>query len=386
MNRWWVDARFPDVAEPTYVYNHAVVREQTNRVRTSIPDTTLLYALKANSHPQILEQMNRERLVDGVDVASMGELHKAIKAGFSPASISVTGPSKPLRFLKACLEAQVGTICVESLVELQRICSLGGMKSGMILLRVNPREEIRSFQLKISGRATPFGVDEEDLDEVLDFIKDNSALIPFAGIHVHAGSQCFSARGFSIHAQGAFALAERVECYGLSVSVINLGGGIGYGNWLPYREADVEAFGKQIGHVRKSFDWNGELRTEPGRYLVAPAGVYATPICRLKESRGTTFVILEGGVNHLFALSHEGYQAKQIWVEQQNPREGNRKKVQLVGPLCTPVDRLGGEVALCEPQVGDVLLFPCNGSYGLSFSPMGFLSHPLPNESFVDYK
>ena len=96
-------------------------------------------------------------------------------------------------------------------------------------------------------------------------------------------------------------------------------------------------------------------------------------------------MILEGGVNHLFALSHPGYQTKSIWVEQQQPKEGRVRNVQLVGPLCTPVDRLGGLVELASPASGDVLLFPCNGSYGLSMSPTAFLSHPLPEERFVDY-
>ena len=384
MNRWWVDPEFGCVEAPTYVYNQAVIRKQAMLVRDSMRNCTLLYALKANSHPVILEQLQKENLVNGVDVASIGELDKALQAGFLPEEISVTGPSKPIRFLRACLDAEVGTICVESIVELERIVSLGGMRVGSLLLRVNPKEEIRSFQLKISGRATPFGVDEEDLDVVLDYIKRSHSL-PFKGLHIHAGSQCFSARGFAIHAKSAFALVKRIEAYGLPVSIVNLGGGFGYGNWLPHRKADVVAFGKQLKHVQDDFGFSGEVRIEPGRFLVAPAGVYATPICRIKESRGTTFVILEGGVNHIFTLSHEGYQTKQVWVEQQSIREGGREKVQLVGPLCTPVDRLGGEVELTNPVEGDVLLFPCNGSYGLSMSPTGFLSHPLPLERFVDF-
>ncbi|MAA79463.1 MAG: hypothetical protein CL916_09405 [Deltaproteobacteria bacterium] len=386
MNRWWDDKRFGDIDSPTYVYNQAIIREQAFLVRKEMNDITLLYALKANSHPIILDQMKNEELIDGVDVASLGELRKALRAGFPPGSISVTGPSKPLRFLKECLSVQVGTICVESIVEMERICTLGGMQSGNLLLRVNPKEEVRAFQLKISGRSTPFGVDEEDLGEALDYLKSRRHVLPFKGIHVHAGSQCFSARGFSLHTQAVLDLANDVKNYGLPVSIINLGGGMGYGNWLPHRKADIVAFGNQLRYIRGQHGFEGEVRIEPGRFLVAPSGVYATPICTIKESRGTTFVILEGGVNHLFALSHIGYQTKQIWVEKQSFGEGESKKVQLVGPLCTPVDSFGGLVELKNPRVGDVLLFPCNGSYGLSMSPTGFLSHPLPQERFVDYE
>ena len=382
---WWNDSRFGPIDGPTYVYNRAIIRQQCGLVRNAMRGVSVLYALKANSHPNILVQMVQEKLVDGVDVASIGELKKAIQAGYAPDQISVTGPSKRHSFLKTCLEIGVGTICVESITEIKRICSLGGMRTGAILLRVNPKEEVRAFQLKISGRATPFGVDEEDLGEAFDFIKQNRSLLPFQGLHVHAGSQCFSARGFAIHAQMAFGLCQKVLDHGLSVSILNLGGGIGYGNWLPHRKADVLAFGKQLEHVRNGVEHPIEVRIEPGRFMVAPAGVYATPICRIKESRGTTFVILEGGVNHLYTLSHEGYQTKQIWVELQQKREGMHKPVQMVGPLCTPVDRLGGIVTLVVPKEGDILLFPCNGAYGLSMSPTGFLSHPLPVERFVDF-
>ena len=381
---WWKGEGLGRIESPAYVYNRSSIRQQCRSVEKAIEDTTLLYALKANSHPCILSQMKQEGLVKGVDVASVGEVNKALDAGFLPEEMSVTGPSKPIHYLKRLLDIGVGTICVESIDELKRICALGGMSHGGILLRINPIQEIRAFQLKISGRANPFGVDEEDLDEILSFLLKHRTLLPFRGIHVHAGSQCFSARGFALHAEVTFALARRVESYGLPVEVVNLGGGIGYGNWLPHKRADVWAFGKQLSHVRMQSSFSGEVRLEPGRFLVAPSGVYATPICRVKKSRGMSFVIMEGGINHLFALSHPGYQKKQIWVEKQQESVGELRRVQLVGSLCTPVDALGGLVELAEPRSGDVLLFPNNGAYGLSMSPTRFLSHPLPEERFVD--
>lgn len=380
---WWRDERVGKIERPTYIYNHASIRAQCRSVHHAMKGVTLLYALKANSHPLILQQMNTEKLIDGVDVASVGELEKALSAGFLPENISVTGPSKPLHFLRRLLELGVGTICVESVEEMERICSLGGMKKGGLLLRINPSQEVRAFQLKISGRANPFGIDEEDMDRALDFIKENRLLLPFRGIHVHAGSQCFSARGFALHTDAVLSLVNRVHDCGLRVSVINLGGGMGYGNWLPHRKADIVAFGKQMHQTCARHGFLGEVRIEPGRFLVAPAGVYATPVCRVKESRGKTFVIMEGGTHHLFGLSHVGYQKKKMWVEMQKT-EGEKQEVQLVGSLCTPVDAFGGLIELDSPRAGDILLFPSNGAYGLSMSPYGFLSHPLPQERFVD--
>ena len=387
-NFWWRKwIRNHDYNGPIYIYNKNEIRERCISLRTALGNQwSVLYALKANSHPEILSFMKKEELVSGVDVASIGEFRLALEAGFLPHQISVTGPVKTDSFLQELLHRQVGCICVESLAELHRIVQLGGMKSGKILVRINPKEEARAFQLKISGRPMPFGVDEESIDEVIEYVFAHKQLLPFAGIHVHAGSQCFGARGFAHHLHIVLLLAKRVQSMGLDIEIVNIGGGLGSSNWVPHQEANVDSVAKQIHLVTSNLGFTGELRMEPGRFLVASSGVYCSRVEGCKRSRGTCFILVDGGMHHIHTLTHSGFQdqRKQVWVENCTFRDAETEKFQIVGSLCTPYDRLGGVVEMVLPHIGDILCFPHNGAYGLSMSPTLFLAHPLPKEYFFD--
>jgi len=382
---WWKDIfQDLDYTNPSFFYSRTQMRKSAEALTQALTERwSVYYAMKANPNLNILRFMQQEKLIDGVDVASVGEWEKAILAGFEPSQISVTGPVKTASFLKTIIKAKVGCICVESMRELQCIEALGGLQGGRILLRVNPADESRSFQLKISGRAMPFGFDEEELEEVLSWLKAKKTRI-IDGIHIHAGSQCFSARGYSHHLEQVLRIVDLFAALGIEFKLVNIGGGLGVGNWLPLQQINVQAVGNQLNYTLRRHGYQGEIRMEPGRYLVAAAGVYAVRVHSIKKSRGKIFVILEGGTNHLGMLKHRGYQNKQIWVENTRRREGDKVDVQLVGPLCTPLDMLGGLTTMVLPEIGDILLFINTGAYGLSMSPIHFLQHPPPKEYFLD--
>ena len=386
---WWKHISIQEMyTRPTFFYSREMIRTTTATLRQAMgKNWSIYYAMKANPNQTLLQLLRAEGLVDGIDVASIGEYQNARRAGFHPSQLSVTGPMKSRDFLRVLTHDKVGCICVESMEELQELHSLGGLPAGEVLLRINPKQEARAFQLKISGRAMPFGIDEETIPEVVGWMQREK--ISIDGIHIHAGSQCFSARGFAYHCGEVLRIATDIMALGASIDIVNIGGGLGIGNWVPLQKSDVFSVGRQLEHVRRKSGYHGKLRMEPGRYIVAEAGVYANRVHRIKHSRGTYFVILEGGTNHLGMLKHPGYQTKRVWIENLHSGSKNGQstaaKVQLVGPLCTPLDMLGGAMTMPVPSVDDVLLFVNVGAYGLCMSPAGFLQHPLPNELWVDH-
>ncbi|MEC7983741.1 MAG: pyridoxal-dependent decarboxylase, exosortase A system-associated [Myxococcota bacterium] len=384
----WEDVPIFDVASesatPFYIFDATKIRDRVQGLRDAFPKVELLYALKANPNLEIISLMNRETLVDGLDIASEGELKLALRAGFEPQSLSLAGPAKTDGLLRAAIQSGVGCICVESRLELEKIFSMGLSRSTQLMLRINPSEPIHAFQMKISGRPTPFGIDEEELDGILGFWASHEYKSSFAGVHVHAGSQCFSAGAWARHIQKVFALAEYVSSFGLTVSTVNMGGGFGVSTWEPHVEASPKSIAGQLIRLRSKFSSAAVVRFELGRYIMAPAGAFVTRVVSKKTSRGEKFLMLDGGTHQLFSARHVGYQSRDILVDNLSNPTGALESWQMCGPLCTPEDRLGGRIDIHAPRIGDLLLFRNTGAYGLTMSPMFFLGHPTPKEILYD--
>jgi diaminopimelate decarboxylase len=169
--------------------------------------------------------------------------------------------------------------------------------------------------------------------------------------------------------------------HGLELRQIDLGGGLGVPYGPDQSPLDAALLGEGLAALLQAHAWfTGELILEPGRFLAAPCGVYLARVIRVKESRGTRFAILEGGINHLLRplLTGEPFPVKAV------DKAGPTARITLAGPLCTSLDRLG-EVDLPEGLApGDLLAFGMTGAYGLSEGMTHFLSHPVPPEVWVD--
>jgi diaminopimelate decarboxylase len=169
---------------------------------------------------------------------------------------------------------------------------------------------------------------------------------------------------------------------GAPLEQIDLGGGLG----IPYEEGraplDVERLGAGLAELLIANPWfEGELILEPGRYLAAECGTYLARVVRVKESRGTRFAILEGGINHLLRPALVG-QAFPVRVVGKPSSPAAEEPVTLAGPLCTALDRLG-DVYLPPLEPGDLLAFGATGAYGASEAMPRFLSHPEPPELWL---
>ena len=327
--------------------------------------------------------------VDGLDIASAGELEQAREAGYLPREISFAGPGKRDRELWAAIRTGV-TLNVESENEAHRALQMGkelGV-SPRLAIRVNPTFELRGSGMKMGGGAKPFGIDADRVPDLARTIVDAGA--NWRGFHIYSGSQALDADAL-IEAQGHVLdlAAELAQDAGVEVPHLNMGGGFGIPYFDKDRPLDVAAIGAALA---QRFDAVPEVLAETrfaielGRYLVGEAGVYLTRIVDRKVSHGTTYLITDGGLHHQLAASgnfgtvvRRNYPAAIATRFDDEPEE----IVNVVGCLCTPLDRLADAAHLPRAEVGDLVAIFCAGAYGASASPATFLGQGAARELLV---
>jgi len=373
---------------PFYAYSREAISARISELKAILPsEISIHYAIKANPMPAVVDYI--AGLVDGLDVASIGELHTAIASGMDPEEISFAGPGKSQAELAGAIAAGV-TLNLESSVELQRAAVLSdelGIRAK-VAIRVNPDFELKSSGMKMAGGAKQFGIDAEQVPEVLKRLDDMD--LHFRGFHIFSGSQNLRAESL-IEAQSAtFDLAFRLAEHAPSpLEVLNIGGGFGVPYFPGELPLNLEPVSENLARLlaeRRSQLHDTEVVIELGRYLVAEAGVYVCRVTDKKVSRGELFVVTDGGLHHHLAASgnfgqviRKNYPVINAHRVYREPRE----PVSVVGPLCTPLDLLGDKIELGTAEIGDYVAVMQSGAYGYSASPHGFLSHPAPMEVMV---
>lgn len=364
-------------ATPCFLYDPARVRAQYRRLHAALPGRArIAYAVKANPHPAILAALAAEGA--SFDCASGGELDRVAALGLGPGQVFYAGPGKRDGELAKALGLGA-RIQAEGWEDLVRLDALAAGPLA-VNLRVHPSRGAEEANRIIGGTGpSAFGVDEEDVPELLGRAR-RLRHVRIRGLHVFAASnQRRADLLLATHAM-VLELAERLAREeGLDLEQIDVGGGLG----IPYAdgeaELDVEALGRGLGDLLIRHPWfRGELVLEPGRYLAGPCGTYLARVVRVKESRGTRFVILEGGANHLLrpALTGQPFPVRAVG------KGGPERPATLAGPLCTSLDRLG-DVSLPVVEAGDLLAFGSTGAYGFTEGMTHFLSHPVPPEVVV---
>ncbi|MFN7959426.1 MAG: hypothetical protein U0P46_14020 [Holophagaceae bacterium] len=363
---------------PCFAYSGAAAAAQFGALRESLPPRVrLAYAVKANPHPELLRCF--AGLGASFDCASIGELARVAALGLPPGRTFFAGPGK--REAELCQALELGVrVQAEGFEDLARLDALADRETA-VNLRVHPAFDIDEGNRIIGGSGpSAFGVDEEDVPALLARAA-KLRHVQIRGLHVFAASnQRDAAKLLTIHG-AVLDLAQRLHgAHGLSLEQIDLGGGLG----IPYAPGqtplDLAALGRGHGDLLARHPWfKGELILEPGRFLAGPCGTYLARVVRIKESRGTRFAILEGGINHLIRplLTGEAFPVKAV-----GKGEG-MVPYTLAGPLCTSLDRLG-EARLPELAAGDLLAFGSTGAYGLTEGMTHFLSHPVPPEIWLD--
>jgi diaminopimelate decarboxylase len=328
-------------------------------------------------------------LVDGLDVASGGELALALAAKVSPQHISFAGPGKRDAELEAAISAGV-TINCESLGEAERGLRIGDLLRlrPRLAVRVNPDFEIRGSGMRMGGGAKPFGVDAEQVPALVRRIVEAGA--DWRGFHIFAGSQALSAEAIIESQRATLALAaDLAGAVGQSPPVLNLGGGFGIPYFNNEQPVDVEYIGRELTRSlesRSELIANTIFAIELGRWLVGEAGVYLTRILDRKVSHGKTFLVTDGGMHHQLAASGNFGQVVRrnypVAIANRMDQDATEEAT-IVGCLCTPLDRLAEDVMLPRAEVGDIVAVFMAGAYGLSASPQAFLAQEPAREILV---
>jgi len=364
---------------PLFVYDMGVVQRRVERFRAAFPSIALHYALKANPHAELVKRI--APLVDGVDIASIGEAWVALGAGVKAGCLSFAGPGKKDGEIEAALGRGV-PITLESEGEAERVLRIASARDGkpVLMVRVNPDFELRGSGMRMGGGAKPFGVDAARVPALVQRIVEAGA--EFRGFHVFAGSQSLDADAI-IEAQAAtIALAAQLaEAAGVRPTTLNLGGGFGIPHFAGEQTLEVERIGAALEAAyaaRPAVLQETGFCLELGRWLVGEAGVYLTRVLDRKDSGGQTFLIVDGGLHHQLAASGNfGTVVRRNFPLAVATRfEAQAEEtVNVCGRLCTPLDRLGDQVSLPRARVGDVIAIFLAGAYGASASPSAFLGH-----------
>ena len=372
---------------PLFVYDFSLIRTKITALKRALPPAVALhYAVKANPMPELVGAI--ASLVDGLDIASEGELRIALAAGAQ--KISFAGPGKRDRELEAAISARI-TLNLESEGEAARALSIAGRLgiTPKLAVRVNPDFDLKGSGMRMGGGAKPFGVDSDRAANLVRTIV--SAGAEWRGFHIFAGSQALNPIAIADAQRRTLELAGRLaEDVGVCPPLVNLGGGFG----IPYFSGDEPVDLQLVGQsLQQSIDKRPEslsktsFAIELGRYLVGEAGVYLTRIVDRKTSRGDVFLVTDGGLHHQLAASGNfGTVVRRNYPVAIASRFGAApdEVASIVGCLCTPLDRLADQVSLPRAEVGDVVAVFMAGAYGFSASPGNFLGHPPAREILID--
>ncbi|MDH1054001.1 diaminopimelate decarboxylase [Aquipseudomonas alcaligenes] len=348
---------------PTYVYSRAHIEAQYRAYADALAGMPHLvcFAVKANSNLGVLNVL--ARLGAGFDIVSRGELERVLAAGGEPAKIVFSGVGKTRDDMRRALEVGVHCFNVESVDELERLqlvaAELG--KTASISLRVNPDVDAGTHPYISTGlKENKFGIDIEQAPAVYARAAE-LANLRIVGVDCHIGSQLTSLPPFLDALERLLALVDQLAAQGIQIQHLDLGGGLG----VQYRDEQPPLAGDYIAAVRERLKGRElALVFEPGRSIVANAGVLLTRVEYLKHTAHKDFAIVDAAMNDLIRPAL--YQA---WMDVTpvQPRDGQARNYDLVGPICETGDFLakGRELVLAE---GDLLAVRSAGAYGFVMS------------------
>jgi diaminopimelate decarboxylase len=377
---------------PFYAYDRQLIINKVNYLKNLLPNKiSISYAIKANPLTSLVHLLSQQ--VDGFDVASKKEMLLALQTGIPANKISFAGPGKTIDDIKTAIITGV-ILHVESIGEIAKVANAAKELNitANIAIRVNPSFELKLSGMKMSGGAKPFGIDEEQITEVLTNLP--LEFINLRGFHIYAGSQNLSADAIIVSQQKTFALAQSLaditkKITQISINYLNIGGGFGVPYFDNQQPLDIISICKNLESLLvryKSLVTATEVILELGRYLVAEAGVYVCRIIDKKVSRGTTYLVCNGGLHHHLANSGNFGQVirKNYPVLIGNKlHNSDLELVNIVGPLCTPLDIIADKVMLPTAEIDDYVVVFQSGAYGASASPKDFLSQPNLSEILI---
>ena len=362
---------------PFYVYSQSKITDTYTRLQNTL-DAEIFYAVKANSNQAIIKLI--ERLGAGADVVSIGELERVISAGVNPEKIIFEGVGKTKKDIEFAIEKKIRLINIESLDELERIneVAVNQNKIVNIGLRLNPNIDGQTIDQISTGKKTDkFGMDTDKLNDIFETL-EVSKNINLIGISCHIGSQIFNINIFSKMFMKMKNNAQKFIDKGYLIKHVDLGGGLGV-NYKKNEEALNLQFIKK--EMDKCFtDVPYKLSFEPGRYLVANAGILVTSIITIKKNGGINFLITDAGMHSLIRPAL--YQAYHE-IEAVDKSNNELTKYTVAGPICESSDIFTKNIDLPKQKVGNLIFIKDTGAYGKVMASH-YNSRGLPVEILVN--
>lgn len=377
---------------PTFVYFPSGMRARLSQIETAFQGRfEVSFAMKCNPNVGLLKALRGP--LAAIDASSAGEIYRGLAAGFNASQIAFSGPAKREFEIEYAVSVGCGSIVCESLRQIDLVDSFARKhdRRQSVLIRVNPKHVPRKFGLQMGGRASQFGIDEEDVDDVIRQMPRRKG-IELEGLHAFSAGNSLDEDAIIENFECILSLFKGIsELHGLAPRKLVIGSGFGIPYFVDDRELDLHRLAMQINPL---IDDLTELPAfagcrfilEMGRWLVGPDGYLLTSIVDAKTSRGTEIRLCDAGFNnHLSACGMMGTVMRRNWRFWNLSRQDlpATKRYLLVGPLCASFDVLGTNVDLPVTEPGDVLAVGSSGAYGLTASPTRFISHPEPRETLA---
>ena len=369
------------VGTPVYVYSTAAMLEQAALMKAAVPDVRdplIAYAVKANANPAVLRTLARAGL--GADVVSIGEYRRARAAGVALDKIVFSGVGKTVLEMAEALNGGLLQFNLESLEEgrtLSEVADALGIEAP-VGFRVNPDVDAGTHAKITTGTSeSKFGVPAAD---VLSAYEEASRLpgLRIEGLTIHIGSQLTSLEPLETAFARLGEILGQLRSAGHRISIVDLGGGLG----IPYdgdqpRPPSPQEYGEMVRRVTGG--WDARLVFEPGRLIVAEAGVLLSRVVRVKPGAKCPWVIVDAAMNDLLRPAlYDAFHAIHAVVP-----KGRRTRANVVGPVCESGDTFALAREMDIVGDGDLLMFRCAGAYGAAMSS-GYNSRPLAPEVLVN--
>lgn len=381
------------IDNPTcYLYDLQDISKKIKEIEKFAPkNVKLYYAIKANPNKEILKHIRKFDYVQGVEIASNGELFKA-KKFFHNNEILFTGPGKTIKELEQSIENNIRLINCESIVEAYRINNIAQQKNKNvdILLRINVDYYIDGADEHMAGCSTKMGIDEKDFikiyNEILSFKNLN-----IRGVHVFSASGILDYKFLLKYIVYVFDLIKSLENKGINIDIIDFGGGIGIDYTKSNCKFNIEKYFKELKKIIKLYNYQGkELILELGKYLVGECGYYTTKIIDIKNNKNYKHIVTAGGVNHM-RLPIATDRKHSVYIINKNEPSFCKYQevvkneiVDIEGPLCMNEDKISWNDMIDYACIGDIVVLKQSGAYCFSASTLWFLSHEMPKEYILD--
>ena len=362
---------------PFYVYSQNMITQKVEITKKNL-NNNIFFSVKSNSNQAILKLMQNLDL--GADVVSIGELKRCLIAGFSPDKIIFEGVGKSKDDLLYAIQKNIRLINTESLEEIKLLQILANEKNKKVNIgvRLNPNIDGQTISKISTGKKTDkFGIEIDEIDNIINLVK-NCPDLNLIGISCHIGSQINKIEAYRNTFIEMKKAADKFVNAGIDIRHVDLGGGF----HVQYKEDDPSL---SIGDIKKELDtcFNNssyELSFEPGRYLIAEAGIIITSIITIKQNGGINYLIVDAGMNTLVRPAMYNAYHK---VESINNKSKNKVAYAIAGPICESSDVFQRNVMLPQQEIGDLLIIKDTGAYGKVMSS-NYNTRLLPSEILVN--